>query len=152
MNVSNVSPLATSYPTPGPSIFQQTGQDFRALQNALQSGDLSSAQQAFASLQKDLQPAAGAAGSSSASPWSQNNPLGKDFQALQSALQSGDLSGAQSAFASVKQDLQSAGAARGHHHHHHKSSSAARSGTQTSDSTSTSAVSATTGSLLNIQA
>ena len=81
----------------------------------MQSGDISQAQSAFATLQKDLQ-----ASSQNGKPsplLDPNTQAGKDFKALQSALQSGDAAAAQQAFASVKQDLRGA---HTHGHHHHK--------------------------------
>jgi len=119
MTVSSVS--SSPYQTNAPTPWQQRAQDFKALANALQSGDLTGAQQAFAALQKD-QP--GSTSTTSAS--GQNSQASNDFQSLQNALQSGDLSGAQQAFASLKQDLQ--GAHRGHHHHHHRSTQNTSSG------------------------
>ena len=44
-----------------------------------------------------------------------NSQVSKDLQTLQTALQSNDVSGAQTAFAALKQDLKSL-----HHHHHRK--------------------------------
>ena len=79
-------------------------QDLKALGSALQSGDLSSAQNAFAKLQKDAQN----------NPRLQkaladkNSPAGKDFQALQSALSSGNVGSAQKAYASLQKDLKGA--------------------------------------------
>ena len=46
----------------------------------------------------------------------------QDFQNLASALQTGDLAGAQQAYTQLTQDLQSAGQIRAHHHHHHQTS------------------------------
>ena len=135
MNVSGINAATTAYQTSVQSSFNQRAQDFKALQTALQSGDVTSAQQAFASVQKDMQNAAQAAGATS-NPSGQPSKIGTDFQTLQSALQSGDLSGAQSAFATLKQDMQSTGAAHGaHHHHHHKSGDATSSTPPTSSST-----------------
>ena len=92
------------------SPWKNRAQDFKALQTALQAGDLSGAQQAFATLQKD-QPASSQAAQAANAP-SQNS---------QGALTSGDVSGAQQAFAALKQDIQGAGRA-GHHHHRHGAS------------------------------
>jgi len=86
--------------------FQQVRQDFATLAQALQTGDLSTAQQAYAALQKDLPNSSGAASPSGAA--TPNSPLAK----LGQALQSGDLPGAQQAFAAMQQ------ARHGHHHHH----------------------------------
>jgi hypothetical protein len=110
--------------------FKQRAQDFKSLATALQSNDLSSAQQAFASLQKDMQSASGANGQSQSKS---ANPVSQDFQNLQNALQSGDLSGAQQAFAALKQNFHSART----HHHHHASGAKAESNASTSPSPTT---------------
>lgn len=113
MSVSGCS--SGSYASGAANPFKQTFQDFRGLGSALNSGDLSQAQTAFASLQSDLQ---------TTSQNGKTSPLldtstqaGKDFQTLQSALQSGDTDGAKKAFAAVRQDLR---AAHAHGHRHHK--------------------------------
>jgi hypothetical protein len=55
---------------------------------------------------------------------------------LSQHLQSGNLTGAQSDFATLQQDLQQAGGAQGHpHHHHHHASSAQSSQSDSSGST-----------------
>src|SRR5262249_17375708 len=109
-------------------------------QSALQSGDLSGAQQAFATLRQDMRSARRAhhhhnGGDSQSSSSTQNtssttssngstqSQASKDFAALKSALQSGDLSSAQQAFASFQQDVQNTGATHHHHHHHHSNAS-----------------------------
>ncbi len=150
MNVSNVSSTVNPYSNAVQNPWSQRIQDFQALQSALQSGNLSGAQQALAAFQQDQPKSSQAVSNSSAS--SQTSPVAKDLQALQSALQSGNLSGAQQAFASFKQDVQSAGGAhRAHHHHggHH-----ATTGTQPAEDTSTSATSSTSAvdKLLDAQA
>ncbi len=86
--------------------------DLNALKSALGSGNLSNAQAAFSTLEKDnpnfvrRMEAGNGAG--------QNNTVSSAFQSLQNALQSGDLNGAQSAFSSFTQAL--SGAQKGHHH------------------------------------
>jgi hypothetical protein len=104
-------------------------------------------------MQKDMQNSSQAAGATS-NPSGQSSQISTDFGTLQSALQSGDLSGAQSAFATLKQDMQSAGAARGaHHHHHHQSGGATSSTTPASSSTPSSNTGGSIiASLLDIQA
>jgi TolA-binding protein len=128
MSISGVSSNNNLYQTNMTSINSQRKQDFQNLASALQSGDLSSAQKAFAQLQQDG-PKVGQAQSSQNSNQSsgQNNP----FQALASALQSGDLSGAQQAFSQLQQSMKS-------HHHHHKQ------GAETSQSSNTNQITATT--------
>jgi hypothetical protein len=121
-------------------------QDFTALQNALQSGNVATAQRAFAAFEQDLQKASALTGPSSLfAPGTQTS---KDLQTLGDALKTADLAGAQRAFATLKQDIQSAGksASEGtltnllHHHHAH----AERAASAVNDSA--------VGSLLNLQA
>jgi hypothetical protein len=93
------------------SAAQQRRTDFNNLAKALQSGDLSGAQQAFSDLTQTGRSTAG----------NSNNPISKDFAALGDALKSGDLSQAQDAFTKLKQDLQATqqnGQAGGAHHAH----------------------------------
>jgi len=93
-------------------------QAFTALSQALQSGNLQDAQTAFTTLQGDIQQQQGSGqvrhhhhhgGNSSQSTASaasqQTNPVATAFGALSQALQSGNLSGAQTAFATLQQDL-----------------------------------------------
>lgn len=131
------------------SAIKQNSQDFKALKTALNSNDLSSATQAFSTLQKDIQKAASAAGG--VSPFDPNSPIGKDFKAIGDALQSGDLSTAKQAFASFKQDIKQAGrAARAQSSHAATGTSDDdTNGTATSTATNSSS---TVGSLLNVVA
>lgn len=129
------------------SSVRQARQDFDQLFQAMQSGDLSGAQQAYSALQQ-LQPnsnstsstttAASTSTDSTASATSAaasatdaaatsstataGNTIASDWSALGQALQSGSLSSAQSAFSQLEQDLQSSAQAQGagHHHHHHE--------------------------------
>ena len=131
MTVSCVSSTLSTYQTDVQSPRNQSVQAFKALQSALQSGDLSGAQTAFAALQKDLQPPSPTTQASSAAGQStQMSEGGQDLETLANALSSGDLSGAKQAFASLQQDLQGTGRAGRHHHHHHGGS--ANSTTQAS--------------------
>ena len=82
---------------------------FLQLAKAINSGDLTGAQQAFAQLGQALGNNAG--GSNSAN--NPNDPVSQALAAIGQALQSGDLGGAQQALAS----LQQAQGPRGHHHH-----------------------------------
>jgi hypothetical protein len=164
MNVSNVTSATSPYPSSYQSNFRLGLQDFESLAGALQSGNLASAQTAFSSLEQDLpgisqllQP-----GSSTGSAADQSSPIPKALQSLQTALKSGDLSGAQQAFANLQQGLQSARSAhRGHHHHHASATNATNSANQAagtdSDGDSDGSSGAATGSssprsLLNAQA
>jgi soluble cytochrome b562 len=94
-------------------------QDFQNLSAAIQSGNLTDAQKAFATLQQ-------AAPSQSGQNTSQ---FSTDIQSLGTALQSGNVSDAQKAFATLQQDMAAASSTAsgstsvGHHHHHHHSGS-----------------------------
>lgn len=80
-------------------------QNFQALAQAIQSGNLSSAQQAYASLTQNA-PAQTANETSNG----QTDP----FAAIGSALQSGSISSAQTALQGLQQTM------KAHHGHHHK--------------------------------
>jgi Skp family chaperone for outer membrane proteins len=89
-------------------------QAFAALSQSLQSGDLSAAQQDYATLQQDIQQQ----GTGQIHPHhhhghgadQQDNQVSQALNALSTALQSGNLAGAQSAFATLTQTLQQLGA------------------------------------------
>jgi outer membrane protein assembly factor BamD (BamD/ComL family) len=95
--------------------FVQLGQD-------LQSGNLQGAQQDFTNLQQDLQQISSQqvgghhhhhhhaeSSQSSSSSSQQANPITQAFNTLAQDLQAGNLSGAQSAFATLQNDLQQIG-------------------------------------------
>ena len=110
----------SSATTPNPHK-QQVKQGFQLLGQDLQSGNLSQAQSDFALLQQLLP---GGQQSSQLTPVSSaqsNNPLATAVSQLALDLKSGNLTAAQSDFATVQQNLQQAGpqagAAHGHHHH-----------------------------------
>jgi hypothetical protein len=92
------------------------GQDLQALQKALNSGDLSAAQKAFATFQQSLQ----SVGQGPTESQTSQTNLQNDLQGIKEALDSGDLAGAKKAFSSLRQDLQKVRHG-GHHHHHTKS-------------------------------
>ena len=123
MSVSAISSSSGLAPTAWQSQIGQVQSDFQALGKALQSGNLTVAQQAYATLQQDL-PA-----SQSSSSATSSNPL----SAVGQALQSGNLTAAQQAFAALK------GHHHGHHHHGGGSAVSAPASTPT----------ATTGTSLN---
>jgi outer membrane protein assembly factor BamD (BamD/ComL family) len=103
----SASPLATA--------FAQLGQD-------LQSGNLQGAQQDYTTVQQDAQQQSASqqvsghhghhtesSQSSSSSSSQQTNPINQAFGALAQDLQAGNLSGAQSAFSALQNDLQQIG-------------------------------------------
>ena len=83
------------------SFFQQRSGDLSQLGNALQSGDLNSAQQAYNSLVTLGQGGPFASGD----PF-RNSTREQDFSAIGQALQSGDISGAQQAFTQLESTFQ----------------------------------------------
>jgi hypothetical protein len=104
MNASPVSAAANPLDPSLQSDLARRHQDFNALQNALQSGNISNAQSAFAAFLQDVQATASKAGPNSLfHPGSQPS---KDLDALGSALKSANLSGARTAFAALTQDIQ----------------------------------------------
>lgn len=121
-SISGVSSTANPYSTRPQNGSSQAAQAFQAIGSALQSGNLSTAQSALATFQQDLASSSSASASSpSNQPFGSNSQANTSFQSLVSALQAGNLSGAQSAYSSVQDGLksstQSAHAHRGHHHH-----------------------------------
>ena len=79
------------------SFFQERKSDVQQLGQALQSGDLAGAQQAFNALQTSGQSGPFASGDAF-----RNSTRESDFSAIGQALQSGDLAGAQTAFAALQ--------------------------------------------------
>ena len=111
MSITGAASTNSSYQTSNTNPYIQVKQDFQNLGKALQSGNLSDAQQAFATLQQDSATVGQSQGS-------QNSNSSKQvMQNLGDSLQSGDLSGAQKAFA----QLQKIGNGHGHRHKHESS-------------------------------
>jgi hypothetical protein len=117
------------------SVGQQSKQDFQDLGLALQSGNLSGAQQAFSALQQ-LLPNAASSNSQNQNlpPLAGTSSIGTDLSALTQAIQSGNQTDAQTDLAKLTQDLQSVGGKGHHHHHHHASTGSQNSAAASSDS------------------
>ena len=111
MSIDSIG-AATAAPATTDTGRTRAAQDFAALSQALQQGDLAAAQQAFATLQQDV-PWVGRAASSQSTAGTTAGPVASSLQALGNALTSGDLAGAQQAFANLQQ-------AHGGHHGHHR--------------------------------
>lgn len=116
MTVGGIFGTSSLYASSGSNRFEQRKEAFDALGNALSSGDLAGAQQAFASIQQGMQSMGKTLPSQAVQPTAQTNGIGADLDALSKSLGSGDLSGAQSAFATLQQDMQTMHSHRGHHH------------------------------------
>ena len=121
---SGASQTAQTQSTP----FAQLRNDFAALGNALQAGDVAAAQSAFATYQQDLDTVQQIRAARQAQPPTQGSSSSFDdvLKALSQALSSGDLAGAQQAYQSLQQQVASG---HGHHHHHHAGTAAAPSST-----------------------
>lgn len=127
MAVSAIAPGTLPQTNP----FAQTRQALSQLSSALQSGNLSVAQNAYNTL--------------SSSPLAQNGPFAQAIQQIGQDLQSGDIAGAQKALASLQEQAAAQQQAHGHHGHHHgggesegvKDSSSTTSTSSTSSTTST---------------
>lgn len=131
MSVSAISSSQTATPQDNastlPPALQALANQYNALGASLDSNDLAGAQQAFAALVQSVPAAppptdASPASSDASSPPSDPS-VGSDLVSLGQALQSGDLSGAQAAFAKLQQAVQAADPTatdkpRGHHRHH----------------------------------
>lgn len=142
-SVSSLVSASNLYPTVPQNPMAKALQAFSALGNALQSNDLTSAQTALAAFQQALPTASGNSQSSQSQLFGGNSQANTAFQTLTTALQSGNLSGAQSAFSSLQTDLQSAapGAGKTHHRGGHHHGAAAPADTVNSTSTSSSSTS-----------
>ena len=146
MSISSISTNPDNYQIGGvQTIFQQIQTAFQQLGQALQSGNLSNAQAAFSSVQQLLPNSSAVSQAQSGQQNSSQNNFITDLNALGQALQSGDLTKAQDAFAKLQQDTQSV---HKRHHHHHQSG-AAQNSLSASDADSGSG-SSTTGNNLNV--
>jgi hypothetical protein len=103
----------------GQGKFQQVQTEFQQLGQDLQAGNLTQAQQDFATLSQNFQNAQ--SGTATAATASGGNPIGQAFTALAQDLQNGNISGAQQDYATIQQDFQQQqqGSSAVHHHHHH---------------------------------
>lgn len=124
MAVSAVAPGTLPQTNP----FAQTRQALSQLSSALQSGNLSAAQNAYNTL--------------SSSPLAQNGPFAQAIQQIGQDLQSGDIAGAQKALASLQQAA-SQQQAHGHHDHHRGGGGESEGAKDSSSSSSTSATTST---------
>ncbi len=143
MSVQGVSASTNPYLSNLQSSSSTLGSAFQSLAAALQSGDLKSAQNAFSQIQSLMQNSQSSQGTTTQQANGQQNQFSTDFAALGKALQSGDVSGAQTALKKLQQDMQSSSSTtKTHHHHHHHHGGEAPS----QATASSSAVNSTAGS------
>ena len=98
--------------------FQQVQSQFQQLGQDLQAGNLSQAQQDFATLTQNLP---------GGQQQNATGPLAQAFNLLGQDLKAGNLSAAQKDFTTIQQDVQQQ-SGQIQHHHHHRASSAGDSG------------------------
>ena len=122
-NVPGLSQSSTTATSTSATSGSPIAQAFAQLGQDLQSGNLQAAQQDYTTVQQDVQQSAGqqvgghhhhhhaegSQGSSSSASSSQTNPIVQAFSQLEQTLQAGNLSGAQSAFSTLQNDLQQIG-------------------------------------------
>ncbi len=133
MSISSISTNTPAYQPPQPNGARQ---NFQQLSQAVQSGDLASAQQAYAALTQNLPSQGANAG---------NGQFQQAIQSIGSALQSGNISGAQNALQALQTQMK--GAHHGHHHHGQTQQADASQPSSTTSSTGISTLSATTPSV-----
>jgi len=149
-SISSVSSSNPAYQNYNTSNIKQTIQDFQAIGNALQSGDVSSAQSALTTFQQALATTTNSQ-STANQPFGKNSQANTDYQSLVSALQSGNLGTAQQAYSSLQTDLKPAH--KGHHHHHGSSTTSPTTTATTVGTAITLApTTGSTGSLLDTSA
>jgi hypothetical protein len=132
MSISSISSTTPAYQPPQQDPIRQR---FQQLAQALQSGDLASAQAAYATLTPN-QPAQGAKGAS--------NPFQQGLASIGAALQSGNLTGAQQALQTLQGQMKGAH----HHHHHHGAGQSQQTASSPMNSTTDSAGSASSTSVI----
>ncbi len=120
MSINSISGASRIYQSQQTNNSSSIRKDFQDLGSALNSGNITDAQSAFATILQTIQGNGGNSGSS-------NSQLSADFQSLQSALNSGDITSAQKVYATIQKDMKGV---HGHHHHH-------KDGDQNSSSSST---------------
>lgn len=114
--------------------FQKIQQEFQALGEDLQSGNLAQARSDFATLTQYLPGQRQSPASGTQVPTQTTNPVSQTISQLGQDLKAGNLSAAQSDFATLRQDLQQLGGIstqRRHHHHGLSPSSGEPSGPAT---------------------
>lgn len=148
MRIGNSSPSASTQSV-GSGQWQQRQQGVKDLLAALQGGDLSAAQKAFAAITGSSAGASTSSNTASTSTSSTSSGAGSNgngpLAQIGHALANGDLAAAQQAAQSWQASRSSASG--GHHHHHHGGQSPAPAA-----ATSTASSSTGTGSIINLQA
>ena len=152
MATMNVTSIVNPYRQYSLSSANPSQSSLQSLSSALQSGNLTAAQNAFASFEQSF---SGSNSQQTSSQSGQSNPVTNDIQSLSSALNTGNLTSAQQAFVQLQKDMQ-AQQSSGHHHHHGGGGGQGQAIqsliSSLSSSSSTSSNSTTTGNTLNVTA
>lgn len=114
MSISSVSTSQSTSQAYMQNDRAQFKQDFQDLSQALQSGDMSAAQDAMSKIQQLQQNKTG--GTKGA-----QGAFSQDLETLASAISSGDLEASKNAFSTLQQNMQTH---KGGHHHSHSSQGA----------------------------
>ncbi|KAA0889007.1 hypothetical protein [Oryzomonas rubra] len=101
MSIAGISSSSSSF-------FAKIALDFQDISTALQSGNMTDAQQAYAALASDKAAQLGTSSTDSVDNDS-NSPMAQDIQSLGSALQSGSLTDAQNALDKIQQHMEGQG-------------------------------------------
>jgi ATP/maltotriose-dependent transcriptional regulator MalT len=127
VSLSALTSIYQSYLTRSKSSTAQTAQNLNAVGTALQSGDLIGAQSALDTLEQGLSTASASSSATTSAattataattqPFADNALANSDYQTLVTAVQSGNVSDAQTAFANLQNALKSGKTHGGHHHH-----------------------------------
>lgn len=135
--LQNIASSSAQQPSSGAS----TRSAFKSLAQALQSGDLQGAQQAFKTIQGAWSARLTQTSPNTQSTNGSNTTVQNAFASLGQALQSGDLQGAQQAFSTLQNAVQhNLKMHRGHHHHAPDPNNGNSSATGTSNGADTTGV------------
>ncbi len=129
MSISGI-PNSIFSPSQSSSATNTIQQEFQQLGQSLQSGNLSSAQSEFATLQQAFSQAgssstattaSGSTATGTASTAANSNSIVQPFNQLASDLKSGNLTAAQKDYSSIQRDFRAKGGpVRNHLHNHHR--------------------------------
>jgi outer membrane protein assembly factor BamD (BamD/ComL family) len=145
---------ATQSAQSGQGKFQQVQSEFQQLGQDLQTGNLAQAQQDYATLSQNFsgaQTGTTAATTTAASTANNSNPIAQAFAALSQDLQNGNISAAQTDYATIQQDFQQQQGSSQVHHHHHGGGGGGQKGSQVSQALSSLSTALQAGNLTNAQ-
>ena len=149
MSTMNVTSIVNPYRQISLNAANPSQSNLQSLASALQSGNLTAAQNAFATFEQSFSASNSQQGSSQSG---QSSPVNSDIQTLSSALKSGNLTSAQSAFLQLQKDMQTQQGSGHHHHGGGGQGQAVQALISALSSNSSTSTNSTTGNLLNVTA